>query len=133
VARRKELQDGSVDAVLGWEFNWPITLALLNYPVRIIPAFQNGLYYYGIVYFATDEFIEKHSDILVKFLLVTKRGWEEVLSDPERYAKYIVEKLTRSISQGFSCCCITNSNAIAILLCGGRRDLVAVTVRAVML
>ena len=88
------LDDGIIPIFyfLGWEFNWPVTLALTGYPVRTIPSFENGLYYYGIVFFAKDKFIEGHKNVLEDFIKITIRGWKEVLSRPEYYAEYIVDK-----------------------------------------
>lgn len=89
---RKKLSDGEIDAVLGWEFNWPVTMALLGEPVRTIPTFENGFYYYGIVYFAKSDYIKQHKEELAKFIRITFNSWKRVLKSPDYYAHYIMQK-----------------------------------------
>ncbi len=81
-----------IDACIAWEFNWTITFALLGYEVRVFPGYQNGFHFYGIVYFAKDEFLKKKRDLLSRFFSVTRRGWAEVYTKPEHYAEYVVDK-----------------------------------------
>lgn len=88
----ENLKNHTIDAVLGWEFNWPITMALLGYPVRTISTFHNGFCYYGIVYFARDSFIERHRDALAEFTAITMRGWQEAFGNPVEAAKYVTDK-----------------------------------------
>lgn len=86
------LRNKKVDAIIAWEFNWTITFALLGYEVRVSPGYQNGFHFYGIVYFAKDEFLKRKADLLARFLAATRRGWTEVYTNPEYYAAQIVEK-----------------------------------------
>lgn len=86
------LKSGTVDAIIAWEFNWTITFSLLGYDVRVFPGYNNGFDYYGIVFFAPDDYIQKNSDLLKRFLKVTFDGWREVYKHPEYYARLIVDR-----------------------------------------
>jgi ABC-type nitrate/sulfonate/bicarbonate transport system substrate-binding protein len=81
-----------IDASIAWEFNWTLTFSLLKFPVRVFPSYENGFNFYGSVYFAPNEYINKHPDLIKKFVSVTMRGWREVYKKPEYWAKFVVEK-----------------------------------------
>lgn len=85
------LKSGKVDAIIAWEFNWTITFSLLGYDVRVFPGYENGFDYYGIVFFAPEDYIQKNSDLLKRFLKVTFDGWREVYRHPEHYARFVVD------------------------------------------
>ena len=86
------LKSGTVDAIIAWEFNWTVTFALLGYDVRVFPGYDNGFDYYGIVFFAPEEYIQNNSNLLKRFLKVTFDGWREVYKRPEYYAKFVVDQ-----------------------------------------
>lgn len=85
------LKKHEVDGMIAWEFNWTLTFALLGYPVHVFPGYENGFHFYGITYFAKEDYIASHRDLLRKFLRATFEGWREVYKDPEKHAEYVVE------------------------------------------
>lgn len=86
------LRDGLVDAIIAWEFNWTVTFALMGYNVRVFPGYDNGFDYYGIVFFAPDDYIRKNPDLLKRFLKVTFDGWREVYKNPEHYTQMVINQ-----------------------------------------
>lgn len=86
------MRSGQVDAMIAWEFNWTITFALLGYPVRVFPGYENGFHFYGIVFFAPDNYIKSNQKLLRDFLEVTFRGWREVFANPEPIVRLVVDK-----------------------------------------
>jgi NitT/TauT family transport system substrate-binding protein len=48
----------------------------------IWPA-EYGVSFYGDVIFTTDEFIEKHPDVVERFVRATLKGWQKAADDPE--------------------------------------------------
>ncbi len=80
-----------IDAIIAWEFNWTITFSLLKFPVRVFPGYENGLNFYGIVYIARADTLEKQSDLLVKFLESTFEGWRMVYKNPVKVADHVVK------------------------------------------
>ncbi len=88
----KMLKEKEIDALPAWEFNWTLTFPLLGYRVRVFPGYDNGFHFYGIVYFARKEILEKEKESMTKFLKTTIRGWQEVFKDVNAAAKLIVDK-----------------------------------------
>ena len=87
----KLMQSKVIDAVIAWEFNWTITFPLLGYEVRVFPGYDNGFHFYGIVFFAPENFIKKNTELLAKFLKITYDGWRDAYKDPEYFANFVVE------------------------------------------
>lgn len=88
----KKLRSGELDAITAWEFNWTLTLPLLNHKVRVFPGYDNGFHFYGVVYFAREEMFRKERALLARFLKVTLDGWREVFRDVDGAARTIVDK-----------------------------------------
>lgn len=86
------LKRRTIDSIIGWEFNWPITFALRGYKVRQFPSYKYGFDFYGIVYFCKPDYLEAHRELLKKFLAVVRRGWLEVYRKPEFYTREVVKK-----------------------------------------
>jgi ABC-type nitrate/sulfonate/bicarbonate transport system substrate-binding protein len=85
------LKTGVVDGFIAWEFNWTVTFSLLGHDVRIFPGHENGLHFYGIVFFAPESVLNARQKDISKFVEVTTRAWREVYKKPEFWAEWIVE------------------------------------------
>lgn len=92
VALVRLLRKGEVHAIPAWEFNWTLSLPLLGYKVRVFPGYENGFHFYGIVYFARQDLIARHPELITGFLRATLRGWREVFRDIPAAARLIMEK-----------------------------------------
>ncbi len=86
------LKTGYVDAIIGWEFNWSVSFALLGYKAKLFPGYDSGYNFYGTTFFARNDFIEKNQDLLVRFIRVTMRGWRAVYEDTSSAAEFVVNR-----------------------------------------
>ena len=86
------LAAGQVDGYYGWATNQGVMLKVRG--VDIVTAYMNdlGLPGYAGVIFATDESIDKKSDLLVRWLKAEVKGWQWFLDNPEAMAKLMVDK-----------------------------------------
>jgi len=86
------LREKKVDALLAWEFHWPLRAARMGIPLRQFPAYRHGYYYYGEVFVVRADRIKTDRQRLARFLEVTRRGWQEVFKDPARYAEKLAAR-----------------------------------------
>jgi ABC-type nitrate/sulfonate/bicarbonate transport system substrate-binding protein len=85
------LKSRHVDALMAWEFHWPVILALLGHPVRQFPSYKNGFYYYD-AFITNNRFLKEHRSLLEGFVRATARGWKEVYRDPKKFSSEIVRR-----------------------------------------
>ena len=79
-----------VDAMLVYEMNQPIDLALRGYKTNLIASYDNGYNFYGEVYYATEDTLKKKRMLISKFTEITLKGWKYALNNPEEAAKIVV-------------------------------------------
>jgi ABC-type nitrate/sulfonate/bicarbonate transport system substrate-binding protein len=82
----------NVDALLVYEFDEPVTLKIKDIETNLIYASNNGVEFYGSVFFTTSKFIKDNKKILSKFLRATFKGWELFFANKNKYTKIIVSK-----------------------------------------
>ncbi|MDM8551377.1 ABC transporter substrate-binding protein [Desulfobacterales bacterium HSG2] len=86
------LVDDEIDVCQGYMSNELLTLRQQGHKVAYIPAFKYGYDFYSSVCFVTDAMIQKHPELIRKFLEVSLRGWEEAFKNPAATAQVVVEK-----------------------------------------
>jgi ABC-type nitrate/sulfonate/bicarbonate transport system substrate-binding protein len=74
----KYFSQQKVDALLGWEFHWPLTSDKMTPEIKQFPSYRYGYYFYGSVYVAKPLYLKSHADLLSRFIGATRRGWDEV-------------------------------------------------------
>ncbi|PWV98854.1 NitT/TauT family transport system substrate-binding protein [Hoeflea marina] len=85
-----QLLTGQADAVTGWVTN-ANALKVLGEDRVDMMLWDAGLQLYANVYYTTDEQLEKHQDVLVRFTNAAARGWGYVRDNPEAAVDYLVE------------------------------------------
>ena len=84
------LVTGQVDAVTGWLTNTSALKALP--PDRVdLRLWDTGIQLYANLYYATDETLQKHSDVLAAFTRATAKGWQYVHQNPEKAVDLLVK------------------------------------------
>ncbi|MDM8524398.1 ABC transporter substrate-binding protein [Desulfococcaceae bacterium HSG8] len=86
------LINDKIDAREAFMNEEPLAMREKGYEVNIIPAFKYGYDFYSSAYFVTETTLQKHSEIVRKFLDATLRGWKEAFKDPAATVKLVVEK-----------------------------------------
>lgn len=85
-----QLITGQADAVSGWVTNTN-ALAVLGEDRVDMMLWDAGLQLYANVYYTTDQQIDKHSDVLVRFTTAAAKGWGYVKDHPEEAVDMLVE------------------------------------------
>jgi NitT/TauT family transport system substrate-binding protein len=84
------LMTGQVDAVTGWLTNVSALRALG--PDRIdMRLWDAGIQLYANLYYATDETIQKHGDVLAGFTRAAAKGWLYAYQNPEKAVDLMVK------------------------------------------
>ena len=84
------LLTGQVDAVTGWLTN-ASALQPLG-PERIdLRLWDAGIQLYANLYYATDETIQKHADVLARFTRAAAKGWQYTHQNPEKAVDLLVK------------------------------------------
>jgi len=85
-----QLLTGQADAVSGWVTNTN-ALAVLGDDRVDMMLWDAGLQLYANVYYTTDQQLDKHSDVLVRFTTAAAKGWGYVRDNPEEAVDMLVE------------------------------------------
>jgi len=84
------LVTGQVDAVTGWLTNVSALRALG--PDRIdMRLWDAGIQLYANLYYATDETLQKHADVLAGFTRAAAKGWLYTYQNPEKAVDLLVK------------------------------------------
>ena len=84
------LMTGQVDAVTGWLTNVSALRALG--PERVdMRLWDAGLQLYANLYYATDETLQKHGDVLAGFTRAAAKGWAYAHQNPEKAVDLLVK------------------------------------------
>ena len=84
-----QLMTGQVQAVTGWQTNTN-ALKILGEDRVDMMLWDAGIQLYANVYYATDEMLGEHSDVLVRFLTGSARGWGFARNNPEAAVDHLV-------------------------------------------
>ena len=66
-----------------------INLELAGHPVNIVFPEDFGVHIYGDTVFALAAYVEKHPDVVRRFLRATIKGWETAILDPDAAAEIV--------------------------------------------
>jgi NitT/TauT family transport system substrate-binding protein len=81
---------GQVDAVTGWLTNVSALRALG--PDRVdMRLWDAGIQLYANLYYATDEMLQKHTDVLAGFTRAAAKGWAYARENPEKAVDLLVK------------------------------------------
>src|SRR5437899_7249383 len=84
------LVTGQVDAVTGWLTNVSALRALG--PDRVdMRLWDAGIQLYATLYYATDEHVQKHADVLAGFTRAAAKGWLYAYQNPEKAVDLLVK------------------------------------------
>ncbi len=84
-----QLTTGRVAAVTGWMTNTN-ALKILGKERVDMMLWDAGIQLYANVYYATDEMLSKHADVLTRFLTGSARGWGFARKNPEAAVDHLV-------------------------------------------
>jgi ABC-type nitrate/sulfonate/bicarbonate transport system substrate-binding protein len=79
------------DAVQGYVFSEPFALAAMEIKVHLIPIRDQRLHPYAQVFFATENCITQHSEILRSFLAASFAGWQQAMVHRQEAAHTVVK------------------------------------------
>lgn len=85
-----QLLTGQADAVSGWVTNTN-ALAVLGDDRVDMMLWDAGLQLYANVYYTTDQQLDRHSDVLVRFTTAAAKGWGYVRDHPEEAVEMLVD------------------------------------------
>ena len=86
------LAAGQIDAQVVYLIDEKVALEEKGIQLNVFPGYANNYSTYSQVYFARNDFLRAHPEILAKFLLATNRGWEEAFAHPNETAAMLVSK-----------------------------------------
>lgn len=86
-----DIINDKVDALFAYEMNQPVIFGLESRPVNLIYAYNNGFIFYGTVYFAKTDFIERNAKLLKDFLEATHKGWASAFENVDDTSDYIMK------------------------------------------
>jgi NitT/TauT family transport system substrate-binding protein len=93
------LMTGQVDAVTGWLTNTTALKAIG--PDRVdMRLWDQGIQLYANLYYATDETIQKHPDVLGAFVRAAAKGWAYTHQNPEKAVDLLVKAYPNLDRQG---------------------------------
>jgi len=84
------LLSGQVDAISGWVIDTSV-LKALGPDFVTMSLWDSGIKLYSDVYYTTHDAVEKDSDMLVRFLRATARGWQYAYEHPDEATAALVE------------------------------------------
>ena len=84
-----QLMTGQAAAVTGWLSNTAALRVIGDGRVDMM-LWDAGIQLYANVYYATDEMLAEHGDLLARFLTGSARGWGEVRKNPEAGVDHLV-------------------------------------------
>ena len=84
-----QLMTGRVAAVTGWKTNTNALKILGDERVDMM-LWDAGIQLYANVYYATDEMLSEHADVLARFLTGSARGWGFARKNPEAAVDHLV-------------------------------------------
>ena len=84
-----QLMTGRVAAVTGWMTNTN-ALKILGKERVDMMLWDAGIQLYANVYYATDDMLSKHADVLTRFLTGSARGWGFARKNPEAAVDHLV-------------------------------------------
>ena len=115
----EQLRSGKVSAISGYVSNEPYELSLVGFPYVIYSPRTAGIDVYGDNLFTSEAEIRKHPERVALFRQASIRGWEYVISNPEK-ATEIVRKYAPEFSDKKAAFEVPRINALV------RSDLVPV-------
>ncbi len=71
-----------VDVISGFLFDQPLTARRDGYAVHLIYPDDYGVHFYADTLFATDDFIAKNPELVLRFLRATLKGWTYAIENP---------------------------------------------------
>jgi NitT/TauT family transport system substrate-binding protein len=84
------LMTGQVDAVTGWLTNTGALKALP--PDRVdLRLWDTGIQLYANLYYATDDTLRKHGDVVAAFTRAAAKGWQYTHQNPEKAVDLLVK------------------------------------------
>ncbi len=84
-----QLMTGQAAAVTGWMTNTNALKVLGDSRVDMM-LWDAGIQLYANVYYATDDMLVNHADVLARFLTGSARGWGEARANPEAGVDHLV-------------------------------------------
>ncbi|MEM7116947.1 MAG: ABC transporter substrate-binding protein [Chloroflexota bacterium] len=85
-----DLVNGRFDAVQGYTITEPAELQALGLDPHLIPVRHHQLHPYAQMMFATTDCIERHQDVLQRFMDATFEGWRQAMMQREEAAALVV-------------------------------------------
>ena len=92
----EHLLNDSVQVIPGYQITMPFYAETLGIPVREIRPATYGIDFYGDTLFTTEEMIDRHPDIVQRFVRASLKGWKYALDHQEEIVEDIAEKLVRT-------------------------------------
>jgi ABC-type nitrate/sulfonate/bicarbonate transport system substrate-binding protein len=89
------LIEGKIDAQVAYSTDEPVAIDLKGHPTVVFPGSENGFVTYAQVYYATEDFLLRHPDLLVTFMKVTNRGWSDAFAHPRETAVLVVDSFMK--------------------------------------
>ena len=86
-----QLMTGQAAAVTGWMTNTNALKVIGEGRVDMM-LWDAGIQLYANVYYTTDEMLEKHQDVLVRYLTGSARGWGHARQNPESGVDHLVSE-----------------------------------------
>ena len=86
-----QLMTGQAHAVTGWMTNTN-ALRILGEDRVDMMLWDAGIQLYANVYYTTDEMLAGHSDVLVRYLTGSARGWSHARQNPEEAVDHLVSE-----------------------------------------
>ena len=86
-----QLMTGQAQAVTGWMTNTNALKVLGDGRVDMM-LWDAGIQLYANVYYATDEMLAEHGDVLVRYLTGSARGWGYAKENPEAAVDHLVSE-----------------------------------------
>ena len=80
----EQLKSGKVSAISGYISNEPFQLSLAKFPFEIYSPRSAGIDIYGDNLFTSEAEIQKHPERVARFRQASLKGWEYILSNPEK-------------------------------------------------
>lgn len=77
------LLDGRIDAFTGFKVNQPFVIESKGFKPFVIDPHEYGIRTFGITLFTTDKLIEKNPDLVQRFVLASRSGWQYAFDHPE--------------------------------------------------
>ena len=86
------LPAGKIDAQVVYLIDEKVALENKGVQLNVFPGYESGYLTYSQAYFAREDFLRAHAEILAKFLAASNRGWQEAFAQPADTARMLVAK-----------------------------------------